>query len=151
MAWGAIAAGNRIARALCTTSESGRRTTVFLFWQSGANFRPAAPGPEAARLPDSIPEPPGAHPVFTAASAESGSTIAIFSAPGAAEEIRAFMASSLAGSGWTSAAGPNAGFAAGSLGFYVRPGALCAVSAKMSRHNGSCVVTVLHRRLKEGE
>jgi hypothetical protein len=149
MAWGAVGGHGRMARFLCKTSESGRQTLVFRFSQSEADFHRTVAGPAEGGLPDSLRAPPGARPVFTAANEDSGTTIAVFTADGTPGEACAFMAESLAGNGWSPALGKTGSI--GPMGFYLRRDALCGFSAKMSGHDGSCVVTVLHRRLKTGD
>jgi hypothetical protein len=147
MAWGALAAGGRLTRFLCTTSESGRQTVVFLFSQTESDFLRSREDGAAARLPDGLTPPPGARPVFTAANRDSGTAFAVYASPGSAQEARAYMAASLSGAGWAPAAGRAEGSTGGGLDLYLRGNALCGFSAKMSGHDGSCVVTVIHRRL----
>ncbi len=150
LAWGAVSGGGRITRCLCTTSDSGRQTTVFLFSQADEDFRQTLGAPRPVALPDSIPAPPGATVLLSAANRDSGSTFAVFSAPGTAADSRQFLAGSLAAAGWKAAAGAGAD-PAGPMALYLKGAALCGFTAKMSGHDGSCVVTVMHRRLMAGD
>lgn len=150
MAWGMTSGGGQVTRFLCNASDSGRQTLVFRFSQTEADFRRASGTVKDMTLPEDIPMVPGAKAEFIAAGGEAGSTLAVFTVPGSAADARTFLARALQQSGWTPALGPAASPDNG-MGFYLRRSSLCGFTAKMSGHDGSCVVTVLHRRLKTGE
>ena len=146
-AWGFSAGQGRVDRLLCTAMDGGRQTLVFRFSQPESEFeRVRLP---AAGLPGDLPVVPGSKPEFCAINEESGTTLAVFTAPGTAAEASAFLGRSLEQAGWTSALGPGPN-RLGQMGFYLRRNTLCGFTAKMSGQNGACVVTVLHRRLTTG-
>ena len=150
LAWGVTEGGGRIVRFLCTAMESGRQTIVFRFSQTEADSRRSAAGRVDAKMPGDVPVPPGAKPEFVATSAESGTTLGVFTVDSSPADARNFLANSLQQAGWTPAAGPPAAFLNGTV-FYIRGASICGYAIKMSGQNGSCVVTVLHRRLASGE
>jgi hypothetical protein len=150
MAWGVASGGGRVSRFLCNTMDSGRQTMVFRFSQTESAIRASAGGPKDMRLPEDIPAIPGAKAEFLAVGGEAGATLAVFTVPGSAPDARAFLGRALQQAGWTPALG-QASSPDNGMGFYLRGSSLCGFTAKMSGHDGSCVVTVLHRRLKSGE
>jgi hypothetical protein len=146
MAWGAVGHGGRMARILCTASESGRQTLVFVFSQTESDFRRSLAGPADRRLPGALPIPPGARLRFTAVNRDNGASFAVLTAGGSPAGITDYLASSLRNDGWTPAAGT-----AGPLAVFLRPGALCAFNAKLSGTDGSVTVTMVYRRLDAGD
>lgn len=149
MAWGVAGGGGRVTRFICNEMESGRQTLVFRFSQTDEDFKRSRAGPADVRLPESIPVMPGARAEFVATGSE-GATLAVFTVPGGETDARDFLARSLGQAGWTPALGAGTSPQDG-LGFYIRGTSLCGFSAKMSRHDGACVVTVWHRRLNRGD
>ncbi len=146
-AWGVSAGQGRVDRLLCTAMDSGRQTLVFRFSLPESAFAQARLPP--AVLPEEVPLVPGAKPDFIAANEESGTTLAVFTAPGTPADAAAFLGGALGQAGWAPALGAGSG-QLGGMGFYLRRRSLCGFTAKMSGFDGSCVVTVLHRRLKTG-
>ncbi len=150
LAWGVSSGHGQMTRFLCNALDGNRQTLVFRFSQSESDIKRSSGGPGALALPEGIPVMAGAKPEFVATSDESGTTLAIFTTPESAAQVRAFLDRALKQAGWLPALGPTAPPDSG-LGFYLRGRSICGFTAKMSGHDGSCVVTVLHRRLKSGE
>lgn len=150
MAWGAYSLDDRLVRCLVLETDNGRASLAFLFVQTEEAFRRGRSAPAGVALPDGVPLPPGTRLRFTAANQVSGTFFALAESARTPAETRQAMADALARAGWSPIAGTADG-SAGPLAFYVRSGALCAFSVKLSGHDGACMVTLIHRRLGPGD
>ncbi|MCE9614533.1 MAG: hypothetical protein K8T26_09670 [Lentisphaerae bacterium] len=137
----------QVLRLVLTQPDPFGHTVAFVLRQSPAEF---ARSSDTASVPSpaGLPRHPGATPRFYAEDQNTKTRFSLADAATPADDLRAYYAGQLAGSGWQPLTPPpGPGVASTGLQVFAKGEELCFVLVAESPATGGATITLLHKRL----